>query len=194
MIRKEETMGKIAIDENAFTYPMPMVLVGTFVNERPNFMAAGWVTRVNFRPPMIAVALGKSHYTNGGIHASGAFSVNIPNIDLMEKVDYCGIVSGNQEDKSTLFKVIPGKTTGAPMIDDCPLCMECRLANILDLPTNEVFIGEIVGAYANAECCSDGKPDIRKIRPFTLTMPDNRYWEVGGNAGKAWSIGKNVKP
>ena len=187
-------MGKIAIDENAFTYPMSMVLVGTFVNKRPNFMAVGWVTRVNFRPPMIAVALGKIHHTNGGIHASGAFSVNIPNIDLMEKVDYCGIVSGRKIDKSSLFKVITGKTTGTPRIDDCPLCMEWKLINVLDLPTNEVFIGEIVGAYANAECCSDGKPDIKKIRPFTLTMPDNRYWEVGGNAGKAWSIGKKFKP
>jgi len=142
---------------------------------------------------MIAVALGKIHYTNGGIHASGAFSVNVPSIDLVEKVDYCGIVSGRKKDKSTLFKVIMGKTTGAPMIEDCPLCMECKLVNVVDLPTNEVFIGEIVSAYANAECCSDGKPDVKKIRPFTLTMPDNQYWEVGSNFGKAWSIGKNFK-
>lgn len=186
-------MGKNAVDENAFTYPMSMVVVGTLVNERPNFMAVGWVTRVNFRPPMIAVALGKTHYTNGGIHASRAFSVNVPGMDLLEKVDYCGIVSGRKEDKSTLFKVVTGGKTGTPMIDDCPLCMECKLVNVIDLPTNEVFIGEIVGAYADAACCSDGKPDLKKIRPFTLTMPDNQYWEVGANAGKAWSIGKNIK-
>jgi flavin reductase (DIM6/NTAB) family NADH-FMN oxidoreductase RutF len=186
-------MAKITIDQNAFTYPMSMVLVGTIVNGRPNFMAVGWVTRVNFQPPMIAVALGKAHYSNGGIHASGAFSVNVPGIDLVEKVDYCGIVSGRKEDKSALFNVITGKATGTPMIDDCPLCMECKLVNVLELPTNEVFIGEIVGAYANAECLTDGKPDITKIRPFTLTMPDNRFWEVGGNAGKAWSIGMNLK-
>lgn len=187
-------MAKITIDENAFPYPMPMVVVGTLVNKRPNFMAVGWVTRVNYRPPMIAVALGKIHYTNSGIRTSGAFSINVPGIDLMEKADYCGIVSGREEDKSTVFKVITGKKTGTPMIEDCPLCMECKLANIVALPTNELFIGEIVGAYANAECCSDGKPDVRKIRPFTLTMPDNQYWEVGGNAGKAWSVGRNVKP
>ena len=71
--------------------------------------------------------------------------------------------------------------------------MECKLTNVWDLPTNEVFVGEIVGAYADADRCSAGKPDITKIRPFTLTMPDNRYWEVGGNAGKAWSIGKHLK-
>jgi flavin reductase (DIM6/NTAB) family NADH-FMN oxidoreductase RutF len=172
---------------------MSMVVVGTLVNDRPNFMPVAWVTRVNFKPPMIAIAVGKSHYTNGGIHSSKAFSVNIPNIDLMKKVDYCGIVSGRKEDKSALFKVISGKTTGAPLIDDCPLCMECTLVKVVDLPTNELFIGEIVGAYADAECCSDGKPEITKMRPFTLTMPDNQYWQVGPNAGKAWSIGNNFK-
>lgn len=187
-------MAKIAIDENAFTYPMSMAVVGALVDGRPNFMAVGWITRVNFKPPMLAVALGKSHYTNAGIHASKAFSVNIPSLDLIEKVDYCGLVSGRKKDKSALFKVIPGKTTGAPMADDCPLCMECRLASVVDLPTNEVFIGEIVGACAEAECCPDGKPDIQKLRPFTLTMPDHQYWEVGKTAGKAWSIGKGFKP
>lgn len=186
-------MAKITIDENAFVYPMSMVVVGTLVNKHPNFMAVGWVTRVNSRPPMISIALGKVHYTNSGIHTFGAFSVNVPSIDLVEKVDYCGIVSGREEDKSTLFKVIMGGITGVPMIDDCQLCMECKLVNVVNLPTNEVFIGEIVGAYANPNCCTDGKPDVKKIRPFVLTMPDNQYWEVGGYAGKAWSIGKNLK-
>ena len=71
-------MAKTKISEHSFPYPMPMVVLGTLVEGRPNFMAVGWVTRVNFKPPMIAVALGKTHYTNRGIHATGAFSVNIP--------------------------------------------------------------------------------------------------------------------
>jgi flavin reductase (DIM6/NTAB) family NADH-FMN oxidoreductase RutF len=190
---KEETMTKISIDENAFLYPMPMVLVGTMVEDRPNFLAVGWVTRVNFKPPMVAVALGKGHYTNPGIHAFGAFSVNIPGTGLMEKVDYCGIVSGRNTDKSRLFTVSRGQKTGAPLIEECPVSMECKLATVVDLPTNELFVGEIVGAYADADCCTGGKPDIEKIKPFTLTMPDNRYWEVGGHAGRAWSMGKNLK-
>lgn len=59
-------MNKVKIGNNPFVYPMPMVLVGTVVDERANFMAVGWVSRVNFNPPMIAVALGKFHYTNTG--------------------------------------------------------------------------------------------------------------------------------
>ena len=52
-------MTRVNIDTNAFVYPMPMVLVGATVENRPNFMAVGWVSRVNARPPMIGVALGK---------------------------------------------------------------------------------------------------------------------------------------
>jgi flavin reductase (DIM6/NTAB) family NADH-FMN oxidoreductase RutF len=186
-------MKRISIDANAFPYPMPMVVLGTSVEDRPNFMAVGWVARVNFKPPMIAVALGKGHYTNSGIHASGAFSINIPGIDLLAKVDYCGLVSGRDEDKSVLFTVAKGEKTGVPLIEECPLSMECKLITVLELPSNEVFVGKIVGASADADRCSDGKPDVEKIRPFTLTMPDNRYWEIGAIAGKAWSIGKSLK-
>jgi flavin reductase (DIM6/NTAB) family NADH-FMN oxidoreductase RutF len=186
-------MEKIKIDSNAFVYPMPMVLVGTTVEKRPNFMAVGWVSRVNFKPPMIGVALGKIHYTNKGIHQNKSFSVNVPGIDLLEKVDYCGLVSGQNHDKSQLFDIFYGDLPNTPMIRQCPLCMECRLVNPLDLPTNTLFIGEIVGAYAEEGFLTDGKPDIHKIVPFTLTMPDNNYWGVGKNVGKAWSIGKNLK-
>jgi flavin reductase (DIM6/NTAB) family NADH-FMN oxidoreductase RutF len=70
----------------------------------------------------------------------------------------------------------------ASLIGDCPITMECRLVSVVDLPINEVFVGEILGAYADTDCLSEGKPDIKKIRPFTLTMPDSQYWEVGGNA------------
>jgi flavin reductase (DIM6/NTAB) family NADH-FMN oxidoreductase RutF len=186
-------MGKITIDRNAFVYPMPMVLVGAVVNEKANFMAVGWVSRVNFNPPMIAVALGKMHYTNKGIHKNKAFSVNIPGMDLMEKVDYCGLVSGEKSDKSEVFDVFYGDLTNAPMIRECPLCMECRLVNAVDLPSNTLFIAEIINTYSEERYLTDGKPDIEKIHPFTLTMPDNNYWKVGERAGKAWSIGRNFR-
>jgi flavin reductase (DIM6/NTAB) family NADH-FMN oxidoreductase RutF len=186
-------MDKITIDRNSFVYPMPMVLVGAIVNEKANFMAVGWVSRVNFNPPMIAVALGKMHHTNKGIHKNKAFSVNIPGIDLMEKVDYCGLVSGEKTDKSDVFDVFYGEELNAPMIRQCPLCMECKLVNAVDLPSNTLFIGEIINTYSEERYVTEGKPDIKKIDPFTLTMPDNNYWKVGERAGKAWSIGRKFR-
>jgi len=186
-------MGRIKIDTNAFLYPMPMVLIGTTLENRANFMAVAWVSRVNVRPPMIGMCLGKTHYTNPGIHENKTFSVNVPGMDLLEKVDYCGLVSGKNDDKSRLFDVFYGELPHTPMIQQCPLCMECRLVKEVDLPTNTLFIGEIIGAYTEERFLTEGKPDSRKMVPFTLTMPDNSYWGMGNNVGKAWSIGKNLK-
>ncbi len=186
-------MKKVKIDSNAFTYPMPMTLVGAMVGERPNFLAVAWVSRVNYAPPMIAVALGTDHYTTPGILATKAFSINVPGADLVAETDYCGMVSGKKVDKSGLFTVFRGKVTGAPMIDECRLCMECRLVETVELEDDTLFIGRIVGAYADAACLTRGKLDVRKIDPFTLTMPDNNYWRVGECVGKAWSAGKKVK-
>ena len=183
-------MEKIKADKNSFLYPMPMVLVGAVVDGNANFMAVGWVSRVNFKPPMMAVALGRSHYTNAGIERNKAFSVNIPGTNLLAKVDYCGIVSGEKTDKSKVFDVFYGEIAAAPMIKECPLTFECRLVNTVDLPTNSLFIGEIVGTYTEERYLTDGNLDIKKIDPFTLTMPDNSYWKIGEMAGKAWSAGK----
>lgn len=88
-------MGKIKIDSGAaFLYPMPMVLVGAVVEEKANFMAVGWVSRVNFKPPLFGIALGP-HHTNKGIDENSEFSINIPDISLIEKTDYCGLVSSS---------------------------------------------------------------------------------------------------
>lgn len=186
-------MEKIKIDRNAFVYPMPVVLVGTMVDNRPNFMTVAWVNRVNFQPPMLAVAIGLKQYTNGGITSHRTFSVNIPSADLVEKVDYCGMVSGRNQDKSKVFEIFQGELPNTPMIKDCPLTMECKVFKTVDLPADYLYIGEIVNAYSENRYLTDGKPDVQKINPFVLTMPDNHYWKIGPNAGNAWSIGKNYK-
>lgn len=186
-------MEKIKIDRNAFVYPMPVVLVGTMVDNRPNFMTVAWVNRVNFQPPMLAVAIGLKQYTNGGITDHRTFSVNIPSADLVEKVDYCGMVSGRNQDKSKVFEIFRGELPNTPMIKDCPLTMECKVFKTVDLPADYLYIGEIVNAYSENRYLTDGKPDVQKINPFILTMPDNHYWKIGPNAGNAWSIGKNYK-
>ncbi len=186
-------MSKINLGANAYIYPMPVTLVGAMVEGRANFMAVGWVMRVNRQPPLLAVALNKAHYTPKGIRAQRSFSVNFPGADLMEKADYCGLVSGHKVDKSGLFRVFFGELKTAPLIEECPLGLECRVFDVVELPANDLFIGEIVAAYADEDCLTDGRPDILKINPLVLTMPDNNYWTVGAHAGRAWSAGKKLK-
>lgn len=186
-------MAKVNIGSNAFLYPMPVVLVGAQVDGKVNFMTVAWTTRVNFKPPLAAVCISKTHHTARGIAQTQQFSINIPSAAMVQQTDYCGIVSGKSKDKSTLFEVFYGELAQAPMIADCPLTMECRLQQTVDLPSNFVFIGEIVHAYAEESCLTDGNPDIKKIDPVVLTMPDNGYWAVGDYVAKAWSVGKKAK-
>ena len=185
-------MGKTRIDNNVSIYPMPVVLAGAVVVGRANFLAVGWISRVNSRPPMLAIALNKTHYTNGGVREHKEFSVNVPGVDLLEKVDYCGLVSGREADKSKLFDVFYGKLRSAPLIRECPLCLACTLVEVVSLPSNDLFIGEIVEAYAEESALTAGSPDVTKIQPFTLTMPDNNYWKIGEKTGKAWEAGRKL--
>ncbi len=185
-------MEKIKIDANAFVYPMPMTIVGAVVDGKPNFLAAAWVTRVNFKPPMIMVALG-DHHTNRGIEATGELSINVPGADLMEKTDYVGIVSGRTADKSKLFDVFYGELPHAPLIRECPLAMACRVRQTVKLPADTLYIADIVEAFSEERFLTGGKPDVKKMDPFVLTMPDNGYWRVGEKIGAAWSSGKKLK-
>ncbi|HET6489956.1 MAG TPA: flavin reductase family protein [Syntrophales bacterium] len=186
-------MDRISAGTNVFIYPMPVVLVGTNVKGRANFMAVGFVSRVNAAPPMLSVGIFNKHYTNEGIRGNGTFSVCFPDAALIEKADYCGIVSGRKADKSALFDVFYGETKTAPMIGECPLNLECRLVRTVELPTNSLYIGEIIASFADGRCMTQGKLDVKKLNPLLLTMPDNRYWTVGEFAGDAWEAGKKRK-
>jgi flavin reductase (DIM6/NTAB) family NADH-FMN oxidoreductase RutF len=178
--------------QNNFFIPMPVVLVGTQVNGKDNFMTVGWCARANANPPMILCGIGNHHFTSLGIAETKTFSVNIPSSDLLEKTDYCGLVSGEKSDKSHIFNTFYGSLKTAPMIKECPVSLECRLVQTVPLPTNTLFIGEITGAYADGRVMKDGKPDFPEIDPLFLTMPDNRYWTLGKYAGDAWSAGKKL--
>lgn len=183
-------MAKTRIDPNVSICPMPVVLVGAMVRGRANFLAVGWIARVNYQPPMVAVALGKEHHTTLGIREHRAFSVNVPGVSLLQQTDYCGLVSGRDRDKSGLFTLFTGELEQAPMIQECPLVYACRLVQAVELPSNDLFIGQIVEAYADQGCLTAGAPDVTRLEPFTLTMPDNTYWRVGEPAGKAWEAGR----
>jgi flavin reductase (DIM6/NTAB) family NADH-FMN oxidoreductase RutF len=108
-------MEKKQINENFFI-PMPVVLVGTQVNGKANFMTVGWCSRANGNPPMFLCGIGNSHHTPKGIAETETFSVNIPSSALVEKTDYCGLVSGAAVDKSGVFDVFYGTLRTAPMI------------------------------------------------------------------------------
>ena len=185
-------MAKVEIDSDRIFYPMPCSIVGANVAGKANYLTVAWFTMVNPEPPYLAIAMNKSHYTNSGIKSNGTFSVNIPSVDMAEKTDYCGMVSGRKYDKASIFETFYGKLETAPMIKEFPFNVECRLVQTVDLPAEELFIGEIITAYCDERCLTEGIPDLNKINPFVLIMPDKKYRRLGQDVGAAWEIGKNL--
>ena len=186
-------MDKINLGSTIPAYPMPVSLVGAHVDGKPNFLAVAWFSMVSYKPPRIAIALGKGHYTTPGIKENKTFSVCLPSEDMVEITDYCGIVSGKKNDKSEIFDLFYGELNTAPMIRDCPINMECTLVEIVESSLNEIFIGEIVGTYTEERFLTDGKSDLKKTKPLILSQPDTSYWRLGEPLAKAWSIGKKYK-
>ncbi len=186
-------MGKISAGRNVFMYPMPVTLLGTMVDGKPDFMTLGWITRVNANPPTVGCGVGRHHHSVRGIEENQTFSINFPSVEMVEKTDYCGLVSGKDADKAALFDIYYGELKTAPMISECPLSIECQLQSTVENLTNNFYIGEIIASYTEEKYLTDCNPDIKKINPLLLSMPDNRYWRVGDYAGDAWSIGKTLK-
>ncbi len=169
-------------------YPTPTTLVGAMVNGKPNFINIAHIGIMT--SSCISLGMGKFHYTNAGIKESKTFSVCIPSENLVVETDYCGIMSGKNTDKASLFEVFFGELKTAPMIQQCMVCMECRLDRIVDFPAHDIFIGEIVQTYADESALSDNHIDISKVKPMLFDMNSKKYWSLGGEIADCWSIGK----
>ena len=186
-------MEKVKLGPETLLYPTPAVLVGTTVAAKPNFMTAAWCGVAASTPPAISVGIRPARYTLEGINTNGTFSINIPSTDLVKEVDYCGIYSGHKRDKSNIFTVAYGSLKTAPLIEECPINLECRLIQSVDLKSHVLFIGEIVETYVKADCMTDGKPDAVKIDPLVYAPGTAEYLRLGGIVASAFRIGKDKK-
>jgi flavin reductase (DIM6/NTAB) family NADH-FMN oxidoreductase RutF len=176
-------------------FPMPLGLIGVNVTDnRPNFTTAGSIATASLDPPMVSFSLNKVRFTNKFIKEHKVFSLNFPSVNLAAKADYCGLVSGEKIDKSNLFQVFYGKLPDAPMIKECPLNMECQLVAVVELPKNEVFIGQIVESYSEQKYLTNGKPDTEKLGLYTLNFADSSYRVAGNIIGKAFCDGAKLAP
>ena len=185
-------MDKIDLGPNGFIYPMPVTIIGVDLTQGPSFTTVAWVNRCQYSPPRLVAGINNGHAVNGGVREGGQFSVCLPSVDQVAVTDWCGLRSAKRGvDKSAPFTVFRGSLEHAPMIAECPLCLECRLHQTIDLGSHALFVGDIVGTWTEERyLLTEGKPDIAKMRPITLTMPDKRYWAVSEHVADAWSVGR----
>jgi len=191
----EKRMNKTTLGSKSLLYPMPVTIVGADVDGKPNFLTIAYIGIVNANPGMVAFGSNRKHYTNKGILTNRTFSINIPSQDQLEITDYVGLYSGAKIDKSRLFAVFYGKLGNAPMIETCPLNLECRVTDVLDRGgIDTIIVGEIVESYCEPKYLTGGFPDVEKMKPAVFTTYDNRYFALGKYLGKAWSMGKKFRP
>jgi flavin reductase (DIM6/NTAB) family NADH-FMN oxidoreductase RutF len=175
-----------------------IVLVGSKVDNKPNYNTIGNFGNLESKPPTIYVAMDPEHYTFRGILRNMTFSVNIPTKYLVQETDYCGLVSGHEVDKSDVFKTFYGVLLTAPMILECPLNFECKVINELSHLNKGIVAGEVKEVYCNRDIISLNEknekiPDIAQIPLLFCSILDLKYWILKEPIAEAFSVGKDYK-
>jgi len=185
-------MNKKKIGQGTFLYPLPTVIVGSMVKGKPNFNTISYCGVVQSKPPMMGISMGKKRLTWQGITESGGFSINIPDEKQLKVVDYIGTYSGRKIDKTGLFDIFFGELENIPMIESCPINLECKVIEKMDFGgKNSFIVGKVIEAYCDDGYMTGGSPDMDKFKPILFTREDLKYWSVGDFLGKALEIGKS---
>lgn len=172
-------------------YPTPAVVVGAQVEGKATWTLVAHVGIVAH--DRLLVSLHASHYINRGIKESGRLSVNIVTEEWLPKADYCGIVSGHKQDKSTLFESTAGEE-GTPMVDESPLTMECRVEDVYVCNGFENFICSIAHTYADESILNDrDKIDYNRLKPVLFEFPTYQYLRTGSVIGLCTEAGKQYE-
>lgn len=189
-------MKKIKLGAQTILYPLPAFLIGANVDGKPNFMTAAWSGIANSNPPMVTIALQHHRYTYKGVKENNTFSINMPSEDQVRETDYCGMVSGAKKDKAADcgFTVFYGQLKTAPLIEQCPVNLECKVVHILNLGSHALIVGQIEETYVSEECTTEGQPDAGKVKPIIYcTGAEKHYRGVGKPLAQAFSVGKALK-
>ena len=189
-------MKKVTLGPETYVYPKPAFLIGANVNEKPSFMAAAWCGILKSEPPMIGVGIRPQRHTFKGVQENSTFSVNVPSVNQMKEMDYCGIYSGVKEDKNKIcgFTIFYGKLETAPLIEQFPVNLECKVVQELKLGSHFLFVGQIEEIHASEDALTNGLPDIEKIKPIIYSSgAEKMYHGLGERIGPAHRAGMELK-
>ena len=157
-------------------YPRPVVLVSCIDPEtgKNNVITIAWAVPLSINPPLMGILVAPRRYSHELIERSGEFVINIPTIEILDKVIKCGKVSGRQHDKFSEFGLTPkpGRVVRTPSIEECVAHVECKLVNQVTTGDHTLFIGEVVAAYADESAFDGNFIDIERVQ---------NIFQVGGD-------------
>ncbi len=173
---------KKEVDFRKSPFPLPLVVVGAGTVKRPNASLYIWFSQFNENPPIFAVGIKKKRYTYTLIEKSGEFSVNIPTLEFLEKVDLLGTSTGRSIDKFEAYGLTPfkGKYIEAPLIEEFPINIELKMIDKIDFPDHTMIIGRVLNTIIEEKFLK-GKNvlDIEKLRPIIVNYSDLSYYRLG---------------
>lgn len=160
-------------------YPSGVVLVTSSYQGKDNIITLAWVCTACFDPPMVACAIRDTRHSYGLIKKSGEFVVNIPSEEIVRETDFCGQVSGLNTDKFSEcnFTKVKASQVDAPLLEECPINIECKVQHIITLGTHDLFIGEVVAVNADEKILDGETISYRKASPIVYARGD--YWTLG---------------
>ena len=139
----------VSMNPSTMLNPTPVVLVSCGEKGNPanrDLVTLAWAGTVNSEPPMVSVSVRKERYSHGLIAGSGEFVVNLVDEALAKATDFCGVRSGRDLNKASALglKLIPAESMEtAPRVDGAPVSLSCKVRQVLELGSHDMFLGEI---------------------------------------------------
>ena len=155
-------MKKLQDSPSSALYPNPVMLVSSSYEGKESIITLAWGGTCCSSPPTVGVAIRKNRFSYDLIANSKEFVVNIPTAKMLEEVELCGTKSGRDIDKwkESKFTKKQGSVVKTPMIKECPVSLECKLKQIVELGSHDLFLGEVVALHLDEEWKQNKYPNM----------------------------------
>ena len=179
-------------------YPLPAVLVscGATPGEY-NLLTVAWTGTVCTDPPMCYVSVRPERHSYGIIRRTGEFVINLTTRGLARAADWCGVRSGRDYDKFREMGLTPGKAlkVAAPIVEESPVSIECRVRQVLELGTHDMFLAEVVAVQVDADYIDPATGRFCLERACPIVYSHGEYFALGEALGHfGWSVRKKPRP
>ena len=177
----DRAASKRALAPSTALFPVPVVLAtcGDISGDK-NALTLAWVGTASSDPPFITIGVRPTRYSYGLIQRYGDFVLNLPNADQVPLLEYCGTVSGRNEDKFARANLtaVKADVVRAPLVAEFGVNIECRVRDRISLGSHDMFIGEVVAVHGDPSLLTDGSLDPGKAGALAYGM--GKYYALGG--------------
>jgi len=172
-------MAKKVLKPGTMLNPVPAVMVSCGEGEQANIITIGWTGIINSEPPITYVSVRKSRHSHQLIAESGEYVINLTTEALVKATDFCGVKSGRDLNKWTEMNLtpVPAEEVKCPMIGESPVNLECKVIEVKEYPTHDMFIGEIVKVHAD-EALFDEKGRICLDEAGLISYSHGEYFAL----------------